>query len=197
MKKIFIQVLAVIILLGSSCKTSKKVSNTVYKENIKTAFVEYNNHIINKEFEKSMEYVLPEFFEIIPKHQMISLLKKTFNNPEMEFKVDKPKNIKIGNATKLSDKYYSLINYSSDIKIKFNNGNKTSDEDEKLSQNLIKLSLEKTYGSENVKFNNKTGFFEIHTNKNAYGVSKNGLTDWKFIVIEKNQKQIIEKILPK
>ena len=197
MKKIFILTIFTLIIL--SCKTTKTVSNQVYKENIKTAFVEYNNHILNMEFEKSMEYMLPEFFEIIPKSQMVLLMKQTFNNPEMEFKMDKPKDIIIGNAKKINEKYYSLINYTYDIKMKFNNNDETeiSDDEKKLTQNLIKLSLEKTFGSENVKFNNETEFYEIHSKKDAYGISKDGLTDWKFVVIEKKQKYILEKILPK
>ena len=38
-----------------------------YKENFKSQFSDYLNSIVNMEFEKSMEYILHEFFEIVPK----------------------------------------------------------------------------------------------------------------------------------
>lgn len=62
---------------------------------------------------------------------------------------------------------------------------------------MLKLSLEKTFGSGNVEFNEETEFYEIHSIKNAFGISENGMSDWKFIVVEPQQKFILEKILPK
>ena len=41
-----------------------------YQENINKDFVEYNDLILKQEFEKSMDYLLPEFFEIIPKNHL-------------------------------------------------------------------------------------------------------------------------------
>lgn len=186
------------ILAITACKTTKTIVKENYKNNIKKGFIEYNNLIKNKEFEKSMNFMLPEFFEIIPKNQMVLLMKKTFNDPDIEFEMNEPKQIIIGDAKKVENKYYSKIDYTYDIKMKFNNYTKSEDEEEnKLTQNLMKISLEKTFGSGNVKFNDKTGFYEIQAQKNAYGISNNGVNDWKFIVVEKKQKFILEKLLPK
>jgi hypothetical protein len=81
--------------------------------------------------------------------------------------------------------------------MKFNNVDESKDEEQnELNRNLMKLTLEKTFGSGNVKFNEETEFYEIHSIKNAFGISENGTSDWKFVIVEPKQKFILEKILP-
>ncbi len=168
-----------------------------YKKNLNNDFIEYNDLILKQEFEKSMDFMLPEFFEIIPKNQMILLMKQVYKNPDLEFEANKPKDIEYGKLKKIEEKYYSEITYSYDIKMKFNNVEESEDEEKnELNKNLMKLTLEKTFGSGNVHFNKETEFYEIHSIKNAFGISKNGISDWKFVVVEPKQKFILEKILP-
>ncbi|MFC6860308.1 hypothetical protein [Zunongwangia atlantica] len=191
MKRIFI-----LLIIVSNLTFSQ--TNENYQVNLNKDFVEYNNLILNQEFEKSMDYMLPDFFEIIPKNQMVTLMKQVYNNPDLEFKMDKPKDISYGEPKKINDNYYSEITYSYNIKMKFNNIEEGGNEEKKaLTRNLTKLQLEKTFGSENVKFNEETEFYEIHSIKNAFGISENGMSDWKFVVVEPKQKFILEKILPK
>lgn len=169
-----------------------------YKINLNNDFIEYNNLILKQDLEKAMDFVLPEFFEIIPRNQMILLLKQVYNNPELEFKWDKPKDVEYRQPKKIGEKYYSEITYSSDIEMKFNNLEYSKDEEQnELIRNLTKLNIEKTYGSGNVNFNKETEFYKIHIVKKAYGISENGISDWKFVVVDPKQKFILEKILPK
>ncbi|SFB55176.1 hypothetical protein [Algoriphagus aquimarinus] len=167
-----------------------------YKQNIAGEFTEYLNSIVNMEFEKSMGYITPEFFEIVPKAQMIQLMEQTFNNPAMEFEIKNPKILAIDVVQNIEDKYYSLLTYSNQMDIKMKSEEETEDE-KKMRLNLLKVSFEQTFGIDNVKYNEETEFFEIQSQKEVYAISINGETDWKFLVIEKNQKVILEKILPK
>ncbi|MCX2682077.1 hypothetical protein OOZ15_19160 [Galbibacter sp. EGI 63066] len=168
-----------------------------YKKEIESEFTEYLNSIVNMEFEKSMEFITPEFFEIIPKSQMINLMEQTFNNPSMEFELKNPKILKINDAQKIENKYYALLTYSNQMNMKINSEEEETEDEKKMRINMTKLSFEQTFGSDNVKYNEETGFFEIQSQKDVYGISENGQTDWKFLVIEKKQKVILEKILPK
>lgn len=186
-----------ILLILVSNQTFGQTSGN-YKENLSKDFVVYNDLILKQQFERSMDYMLPDFFEIIPKKQMVMLMKQVYNNPDLEFKMDKPKDISYGEPKKIEEKYYSEITYSYDLKMKFNNIEESEDaEQNELTKNLTKLQLEKTFGSGNVKFNEETGFYEIHSIKSALGISENGRSDWKFVVVEPEQKFILEKILPK
>lgn len=196
MKNLQMKVLLILLMLVSNLTFGQ--TDETFKENLNKDFIEYNDLILNQEFEKSMDYMLPEFFEIIPKNQMILLMQQIYNNPDLEFQADKPKDIVYGELNKIEERYYSEITYSYDIKMKFNNLEESEDEEQNdLNKNLLKLTLEKTFGSGNVIFNQETEFYEIHSIKNAFGVSQNGMTDWKFVVIEPKQKFILEKILPK
>lgn len=196
MKNLQMKILLILLMLVSNLTFGQ--TDETFKENLNKDFIEYNDLILNQEFEKSMDYMLPEFFEIIPKNQMILLMQQIYNNPDLEFQADKPKDIVYGELNKIEERYYSEITYSYDIKMKFKNLEESEDEEQNdLNKNLLKLTLEKTFGSGNVIFNQETEFYEIHSIKNAFGVSQNGMTDWKFVVIEPKQKFILEKILPK
>lgn len=196
MKNLQMKILLILLMLVSNLTFGQ--TDETFKENLNKDFIEYNDLILNQEFEKSMDYMLPEFFEIIPKNQMILLMQQIYNNPDLEFQADKPKDIVYGELNKIEERYYSEITYSYDIKMKFKNLEESEDEEQNdLKKNLLKLTLEKTFGSGNVIFNQETEFYEIHSIKNAFGVSQNGMTDWKFVVIEPKQKFILEKILPK
>jgi hypothetical protein len=104
----------------------------------------------------------------------------------------------ISEVEKIGDKFYVLLNYSSPIKMKFinNDEQEESEVEHKLRMNMLKLSMEQTFGSENVTYDEKTEFFDIIAQKQAYAISKNGKSDWKFLVVEKKQKFILDKLLP-
>ena len=168
-----------------------------YKKTIEIEFNEYLNSIVNKNFAKSMNYVIPEFFEIIPKSQMIKLMEQTFNNPSMEFELKNPKILSINDAQKIEEKFYSLLSYSNQMNMKILNEGEETEDEKKMRIGLTQLSFEKNFGSENVKYNKETDFFEILVEKQVYTISKDGKTNWKFLVIEKKQKVLLEKLLPK
>lgn len=167
-----------------------------YKKEIETEFMEYVNLLVDMEFEKSMDYILPEFFEIIPKSQMIVLMEQTFNNPSIEIELKNPRIIKTDDSQKIDGKYYSLLTYSNQMNIKILGDEEETEDDKKVRINLTKVSFENTFGSDHVIYNEETGFFEIQTEKDVYAISDNGEADWKFLTLEKTQKAILEKLLP-
>jgi hypothetical protein len=149
------------------------------------------------EFEKSMDYMVPEFFEIIPRAQMVSAMEQAFNNPSVKIEIKNQKILAINDSKKIEDKYYSLLTYSNQLNMKIlGTGEETNDE-KTARINMTKLSLEQTFGTGNVEYNTETDFFEVQSQKDAYGISLDGQSDWKFLVIEKDQKIILDKLLPK
>ncbi|MFD0964355.1 hypothetical protein [Pseudofulvibacter geojedonensis] len=168
-----------------------------YKKNIKSEFTEYLNSLINMDFEKSFEYITPEFFEIVPKSQMLQLMEQTFNNPAVVIEIKNPKILTINDSKKIENKYYSLLTYSNQMNFRMKSEEEETEDEKTMRINLTKLSFEQNFGSENVKYNEKTEFFEIYSEKDVYGISVNGETNWKFLVLEKDSKIILTKLLPK
>ena len=184
-------------ILISSCGTTKKATAVVDNQNtIRTDFSSYLNLIKDGEFDKAMDYLIPEFFEIVPRDQMIQVLEETFNSPELEFELKDPKILNVGAAKKVEDKFYSKLKYSNRMDIKFKREEGETKEDKEFTNNILKISFEETFGAENVTYNSETGFFEIYEEKSAISISNNGINDWKFLVLEKEQNAILEKLVP-
>lgn len=189
-----LKVIAVIALLF--------LSITVYaqdaKKNVETTFLAYMQTMRNKDFNKAMDYIPEQFFEIVKKDQMIKLFTTTFNNPDMEFKIGDAKISEIKDINKIENKFYTILRYTSQIAMRFK-PTKTDEtaEEMKARNNLIKLSLQNTFGIDNVKLEEETNWFNIVAVKSACGISLDGKANWKFIEMENKQRLIIDKILPK
>lgn len=179
-----------------------------YKKTIETEFGDYINSIVNKDFEKSTNYMIPEFFDLIPKSQMIAVMEETFNDPEIEIQIKNPKIIEIKDSKKIGNKHYALLSYSNVMTMKFidtpdeNVEQSAEDLETKMEEiksrnNLTRESLESSFGKENVTYDPQNSFFSIFSKKNVYAVSDNGSSGWKFVVIEKKQLPLLKKILPK
>ncbi len=188
----------VLILSLVSCHRTKALKNEDYKKNLKTDFLEYHNLLLNQEFEKSLDFIIPEFFEFIPKSKLVLLMERTYNSPEIEFEIGEPKEIYFGDILEIRGKYYSEINYGYDMQVKFVNVEKSENKQENESiQNFYKLRLKETFGSDSVIFDKETDFYHLDTSKKCYAVSNDGKSEWKFIIIEKGQEYIWDDILPK
>lgn len=169
------------------------------EKEIRSGFNDYINTIISGDYEKSVNFIAEEFFEIVPKEQMVLLMEKTFNNPEMEFEMKDVKILDVGEVAEINGKYYAPLTHSNIIRMKFLNSDEEEETEDqyKLRMTLTKQSFDQMFGAGNVKYEEETGFYEIYAEKQVYAISKNGQTGWKFIVIEKQQIPILKKVLPK
>lgn len=179
-------------LLVMSVATAQDVKQTIAEE-----FTDYQDAIINGEFEKSMKYITPEFFEIFPKDQLINLMEQTFNNPEITFEIKDTNIENIGDLEEIEGKHYSLLTYSNQMNMRFNVEEDETEEQKQSRIGMTRVSLENTFGSQNVGYNPSTDFFEVKARKNVYAISVDGKTNWKFLVVEKGQKVILDQLLPK
>lgn len=73
----------------------------IYKDSIEVQFLRYTELLVKKEFAKSTDYINPGFFKIIPKAQLITVIEKTYNNPALDFTIEKPSIVSIGNIKHL------------------------------------------------------------------------------------------------
>ena len=168
-----------------------------YKKAINDEFTTYITHLVNMEFEESMEFIRQSLFDIIPKDQMLMVIKQAFNNPDIEIQLRDPKILKIKDAEKIDDKFYALLTYSNIMKMRYLSKKDETEEQTQFREEITQQSLEKMFGKKNVSLNKTTGFFEIYVKKDVYAISQNGQNEWKFLAIEENQKTLLEKLLPK
>ena len=159
------------------------------KSDVERQFIEYNNLIINKDFEKAINlYSNEDFLKIFPKEQLLAFMEQTFKSPEIEFKLYLPENMIISNKIiEESGKKFVKISYHQNMEMKFN-------ADDVEPEKLLS-ALQGEFGYDNVKYNDATAFYEIHTDKSAVASSSDS-KNWKFTVMEKKQIPILKHFIP-
>lgn len=167
------------------------------KENLRYTFDTYINLTMAQEFDKSFDYIIQDLFEIIPRAQMVALMKQIYNNPKMEIHLENPKILSLGAIEKFKGKWYAILTYSNIMRIKVNpEDTDESAEDKAVRMGLLKVSFNKKFGTKNVKYNEETGFFEINVVKSVCCASEDGKSDWKFLTLDKAQQKLTKSFLP-
>lgn len=163
---------------------------------IKERFIKMQQALLDKEFEKSLEFTAEELFEIVPKEQLLSVMEATFNNPKMQIDSDLPKVLDISDVFQVKNKFYAILKITGNQRIRvLGDDNKALGLDDRLLY-ALKLNFEQQYGSENVKFDDKTKFFNVIVNQTIVSISYDGETDWKYLAIDNLKLEIISKLLP-
>lgn len=180
------------ILLGLSLMFSSLAIAQTTSEKIEADFVKYTNLIIDKKIDEAIEFTNPKLFEIFTKSQMKSLLGRVYNMPNIEYKMNLPTNIKVGDIIRIDNIDYAKMDITSPIEMKFKDLKVTS-------ENIIvfKANFEITFGEGNVSYDEKTNFFKITANKKIIASSTDNGENWKFVLVDNPEMEdILKKIIP-
>ncbi|QNR24095.1 hypothetical protein [Croceimicrobium hydrocarbonivorans] len=158
---------------------------------VKDGFNKYQVLLQEKKFNEAMTYIYPELFTLVPKEQLLKILNQTFSNPMLEVKMGESKVTKTGQVQEINGKKYMIITYKGVTQMK-PGGNA---EQQALLKDRMQAGFNEQFGAENVTYNESTGFFTIHMEKEAVAISTDA-KNWTYLSIEAQQKLMIEKILP-
>ena len=163
---------------------------------IKERFITMQQALLDKDFQKSLQFTAVELFEIVPKEQFVAVIESTFNNPKMQIDSELPKVLDISEVFQVKDKFYSILKITGNQKIRvLGDDNKALGLDDKLLY-ALKLKFDQQYGAENVKFNEQTKFFSVKVDQTIIAISYDGTTEWKYLAIDSLKLDIITKLLP-
>lgn len=171
---------------------------TVYSqdfiEELEKDFSTYTSMLVEQDFANSVEYLPEALFEIVPKETMIQAMEMVFNNPDMEMNIYGYSDLETYHTRQEENTTYVLFNYSSSLSMKVNLG----EEEEEIAEkkDLYLNAFKMAFGVDNVQFNEETGSYQIQADKKACAISSDGKTNWKFLVLEEDQAQVIQQILP-
>ncbi len=180
------------ILLGLSLMFFNSTIAQTTSEKIETDFVNYTNLIIDKKIDEAIEFSNPKLFEIFTKSQMKSLLEMVYNMPNIEYKMNLPTNIEVGDIIRIDNIDYAKMNIISPIEMKFKDMEAT-----KENIFLLKANFEIKFGEGNVTYDEKTDFYKINTRKKIIASSTDNGENWKFIVVDNpKMEDILKKIIP-
>lgn len=168
-----------------------------YLDTIKANFIKYNQLIIDKEIDKALDYTNPDFFKVIPRPQMLTLLNKVYQSVDIDFKMDLPVLSNFQAIKDIKGVKYVKFQSQSPIQMKFKSdtARKTRD-DINLQASLIKVSLIKQFGADNVSYNESTGYYNVKSIKPVVASKHTGSNKWTFVVLQKGQENVLAAFLP-
>lgn len=185
MKRVVIALAACLLFITTHAQKQKEVISK---------FNEYSQLILNKEFDKALDFVHDGIFEIAPREQMKSILVQTFSNPMMEVEMTMPEVRGISSFTEIENNHYLKFNSKNVVKMRFS---PEAIGEGETAINKVKQGLITQFGEENVVYDEATRFFKVTTVKPVIAASTDK-KNWKFVTIDNDQLiPMLEKFLPK
>ncbi|GIL21759.1 MAG: hypothetical protein BroJett042_02720 [Bacteroidota bacterium] len=168
-----------------------------YAQDSKEAIRQFNSYsqlVLDKEFDKALDYVHEGIFEIAPREQMKAILEQTLNNAMIEVEMTLPEVKGISEIKSIENTHYFKFLSKSLVKMRFS---PQAIGEGEAAINRVKQGLVTQFGEANVLYDNATRFFHVTAVKPviASTADKKG---WKFVTIDSEQLiPMLEKFIPK
>ncbi len=168
-----------------------------YAQDSKEAIRQFNSYsqlVLDKEFDKALDYVHEGIFEIAPREQMKAILEQTLNNAMIEVEMTLPEVKGISEIKSIENTNYFKFLSKSLVKMRFS---PQAIGEGEAAINRVKQGLVTQFGEANVLYDNATRFFHVTAVKPviASTADKKG---WKFVTIDSEQLiPMLEKFIPK
>lgn len=186
--KVFIILLSLFSLFSySQTKDNTSVAG------IKKTLASFARSLQTKNINTTVELIHPKYFTITSKDKMQQMLNFTYDNPYLKTDVTKFIIHRVENPEKIGNEYFSVTDYSIRMNLKIDWAQLPVAEEMKQQ---IRQSIAKQFGDGNVQHVQKGDYYIINTKMKACAISGDN-KNWKLILLEKNQKPQLMKILPK
>src|SRR5688572_10887304 len=175
------------------------------KDEVKSTFHDYFNTVMQQENEKTLEYIYPKLFDIIPKDKMLDIMNKTKADTTTRVVLIEPSITSISETTKIEATEYVVIQYSFKMIMTFPKHAEPVVEEETDSEpeedsDAIDFTFEifkEKYGEKNVRIDRENSTLEAKASNEMYGIRDPAYSGWKFLEKKDSMKPILEKLLPK
>jgi len=165
------------------------------QEDMKKTLGEYLRLAEAKDSEKIMDYMYPGFFTLYPRHLMVEVMNRSFNDPAFEILLMDSRILDISPLKTVDTVTYAVADYSVVMTLKYleSDDNPLPDAEAiELTQGIFK----QMYGEENVRYIPEETKFRITAAKKMLVLKTPGLTAWKVLGVEENLKPVMKKIIP-
>jgi hypothetical protein len=189
--------LATILIIGAYGQSTK--------DEVKNTFHDYFNTVMQQENEKTLGYIYPKLFDIIPKEKMLDIMNKTKADTSTRVVLADPSITRISETTKIEATEYVVIQYTFKMTMTFSKSPEPDSEEEVDSEpeedsDPIDFTYEmfkEKYGERNVKIDRESNTLEANISNEMFGIRDPSYEDWKFLEKKESMKPILEKLLPK
>lgn len=218
MKNIFYLILIIAALILTACSGTKKVSQDLSKETAPATTAEAKSDnsstesvieatksmfqaTADKDFDKLLNYMNPNIFEIVSRDMMKMALEKAMNDESMD-----GMSMKLLDVKEKSEPYvhegvtYQLMSYSMKMSMDLATFEEEEEEepaDDEFNSTDFMLDIFKAqYGDDAVQFDEAKNTIHITTEKDIYATNDPAYSGWKFIEKDDSKKAFLKKIIP-
>jgi hypothetical protein len=173
------------------------LSAQTLKENIARDFMHLSELTQKGEYAKIADMLPEKMFEVVSKDDLIEAMSVGMNNKQIKVSILDTELLNITTPEKIDACYYSELKYTTKMAMSFIPPEKEGAAEKNKRVDRTVAALANTFGSNNVQYDAENEEFSVLAKKRSYGISTNDGLDWKFISIDRTQRVILEKILPK
>lgn len=157
------------------------------QKDVEKLLAEYKAAMQQREWLKSLDYIYPALFDVVPREMMEETLVQSFNSPELEISFEEMELLEVSEVYKEDGLSYSFADYSLVMSMKL--AGEKSDEEIQQFADLMAAQL----GEENINVKDKVIFI---TQNNSMAVIKNDDQE-KLYLLELNPqlKEIIASFM--
>ncbi len=159
-------------------------------EDIKQTVMAYMEIVENKDYQKTMDYLYPKLFDLVPRSIMEEALKKQEEETEIQVDLKNSAIQKVSKVLVVEGVKYALVDYSFLMIM-------TVPEQDKEGLETMKMLFESNYGKGNVRLDVEKRAFSIDMVSAAYVINNPAYDGWKFLERKKELFPLLEKMLPK
>ncbi len=169
--------------------------STAAQDDLRKTLDEYLRLAEAKDSERIMDYMYPGFFTLYPRHLMVEIMDKSFNDPAFEILLTDSRILNISPVKTADTVSYCVVDYSVVMTLRYleSEGNPLPD---KETVELTHGVFKQMYGEENVTYIPEEMKFRIKTKKSMLALKTPGLSEWKVLGVEENLKPVMKKIIP-
>lgn len=140
------------------------------------------------ELDRVLDYTYPKLFSIVPRKQMLNILKSTFDNEEMSIALDSLAIVNVFPVFKVENGYYAKVIYSMNMLMSFKEdpSDSLSAEDKSERDEFMLNHMAKEYGAGNVSIDPATGALKIKVVSPMVAIKDSYAKDWTFVNLKDN-----------
>jgi len=164
---------------------------------VKTTFHDYFTTVMQQENEKTLDYIYPKLFDLIPKDRMLEMMNKTKADTTTRVSLVSPSVTRISEVTKVGGTDYVLIQYTFQMTMTFTLAKNEDGEEETEPFDFTAEVLKEKYGKKNVTEDRENNTLKANVSNEMFAIRDPAYTGWKFLEKKENMQPILSKLLPK
>jgi hypothetical protein len=150
--------------------------------------------LLNKkmDFEKLMNYIHPNLFNIAPKEQLVEVFKSAFDNEALTITMDSLSIIAISPSFSNKGSLYRKVDYYISLGLKFKDSAVLKD-NESVAEAIAQMKS--SMDADNVKYIKSDNRLQIDSRKILFAIKDTG-KEWMFLGYEAKQSALMESLVP-